>query len=145
MIRKTIFTISLAAILLSALWLYAAPSYEPAITLLFGIAGLLGSYFSDHKDAASAEPILSSQATDILRVAASGNGNIAVFNHPDLKFVDASVNSPQHFRFEADTPRGQAEYIGAIDELVERGFVKYEEGALWRVTPMGFQMADTIK
>lgn len=113
--------------------------------MLTGTAFEIARSIKNAGDRPFTEPALSTKAIEILRVAASGNGNIAVFNHPNLRFVDASVNSPQHVRFEADTARGQAEYIAAIDELEELGLVKYEDGALWRVTTPGFQLADNMK
>jgi hypothetical protein len=145
MIRITVRLLSLAAVVLSGLWYRSSPDYEPAITFLAGLAGIVGSIFIRPREQGLRHQDLSSKAQEILRIAASGNGNIAVFKHPDLNFVDAAVNSPQHVRLEADTPRGQLEYVGAVDELEALDLVAFESGSLWRVTPQGFELADKMK
>jgi hypothetical protein len=144
MMRITIRVLSLAALALSAAWFYASPDYEPAITFLFGLAGFLGSIFVHPHGSGIGPKDLSPKAQEILRIAASGNGNIAVFNHPNKKFVDAAVNSPQHVHLQGDTPREQAEYVGAVEELEQLDLVVFESGSLWRVTPQGFQTADKM-
>lgn len=88
---------------------------------------------------------LSTKAKTILLAAAQANGNIAVFNMPQKKFVEAGVQSAKSTHFEGSSPREAAEYVDAVDELTTQGFTKYEGGALWRVTTAGYQMADRLK
>ncbi len=45
-VRKTVKLISWCALILSLLWFYAEPGYEPVITFLFGLSGLIGSYYA---------------------------------------------------------------------------------------------------
>ncbi|MFW6367378.1 MAG: hypothetical protein ACOC0L_01805, partial [bacterium] len=65
--------------------------------------------------------------------------------HPDQKTVEVAMNTPNHRRFMPDSSRGQAEYVGAVEELEDEKLVVFEEGALWRVTPSGYQLSDKKK
>jgi hypothetical protein len=58
MIRWSVRVISIVAILLSVWWFYRERGFEPAITTLLGIAGLVSSQFVKRERAHTASPVI---------------------------------------------------------------------------------------
>ena len=144
MTKRIVFSLSVLALILSLAWFIAQPGYEPAITFVLGLAGIISSIWIKSGQDAESASLLSEKAKAVLLAAAKTNGNIAVFNMPQKKFVEAGVQSQESKRFEG-TLRESAEYVDAVDELTEKGLVKFERESLWRVTSAGYKMADKMK
>jgi CRISPR/Cas system-associated protein Cas7 (RAMP superfamily) len=141
--KRAITILSILALILSVAWFIAQPDYEPAITFVLGIVGLISTHWMNPVENGSIAQ-LTDKAKKILVAAAKTNGNIAVFNMPQKKFVDAGVQSDDCTHFEGNE-RESAEYVDAVSELTERGLTKYESGSLWRVTTAGYSVADKMK
>ncbi|MEI8315110.1 MAG: hypothetical protein WCG79_06620 [Verrucomicrobiota bacterium] len=88
---------------------------------------------------ANSLPKLSKEALEILRVAADGDGDMAVLDHPQLKLVRVNPSS------QTPTDFTDRHYVQAVDELVKCNFAKYDDGDRWVICRPGEDYVKSLK
>lgn len=84
-------------------------------------------------------PKLSKEALEILRIAAEGDGDMAVVDHPQLKLVRVNPSS------QTPTNLTDRHYVQAVDELVSCNFAKYDGGDRWVICRPGEDFIKSLK
>lgn len=83
-------------------------------------------------------PKLSNEALEILRLAAAGDGDMAVIDHPQIQLVRVNPYSA------AQNLTGR-HYLQAIRELENCGFAEFNNGQRWVITRPGEDYIKSLK
>ena len=84
-------------------------------------------------------PMLSKEAMEILRIAADGDGDMAVLDHPEIKLVRVNPYS------QTPTNLTGRHYLQAIQELEHCNFAEYDDGDRWVILRPGEDYIKSLK